>query len=239
MSLIQWHDELPSTMPEAARLANEGAPHGTVVAARRQTAGQGRHGRSWESEAGVGLYFTEILRVQANVQDLPVVTLALGLAVAESLTHLSGLAMDLRWPNDVLLHERKVCGILTQLEQSAVLAGIGVNLNQQAFGAGLEDIATSLRLGCGRSFDAAEVLEEILGRIEMFVGLLEREGRSPILRLFEQSSSYALGRRVQVDLGTRVLRGVSDGLDDLGFLRVKKEDGTHELVLAGGVRPWV
>lgn len=239
MSQIVWHEELPSTMPEAARWANEGAPHGSVVAARKQTAGQGRHGRRWESEAGTGLYFTEILRVRAAAADLPVITLALGLAVAEALTQVSGLAMDLRWPNDVLLDGRKVCGILTQLEQSAVLAGIGVNLNQREFPPEIAAVATSLWLACGREFRADEMLAEILPRIDFYAALLEREGRQPILRLFERSSSYAMGRRVQVDLGGRVLQGVTDGLDELGFLRVRKEDGTQELVLAGGVRPWV
>jgi len=239
MSAIFWHDELPSTMSEAARLAASGAPHGTVVAARRQTAGQGRHGKRWASEADAGLYFTQIMRLKAAVPDLPVVTLALGLAVAEALTAVSGLPMDIRWPNDILLRERKVSGILTQFEEGAVLAGIGVNLNQRAFPEELESIATSLWMASGWDYEPAKVLEEILGKIELHIGLLDREGRGPILRLFEQSSSYAMGRRVEVDMGGRVVRGVTHGLDESGFLRLRKEDGMYELVLAGGVRPWL
>ncbi len=229
MSEVFWHEELPSTMIEAARLAAENAPHGTVVAARKQTAGQGRQGREWISAASEGLYCTFILR-QAQP---PVVTLALGLAVVEALTPIVGAGLDIRWPNDVLWHGKKLCGILARLEHGAVLAGIGINLNQTQFPAGLRTPATSLKLATGRDFSPGDVLESLRAPVEQLTCL----DREMILQLFAQASSYVSGRRVRVDLDGPMLEGTTDGLDEFGFLRIRKEDGSRETVYAGSVRP--
>ena len=233
MSGVIWYDTLASTMTEASRLAAEGADSGTVVAARRQTAGQGRQGREWVSEANAGLYCTYILRLNVLPADLPSITLALGLAVVEALSPLTGLSFDIRWPNDVLWQGKKCCGILARLEQGAVLAGIGINLNQTVFPDGLRTPATSLKLATGRSFVAETVLEALHEPVLNSVAL----GRDAVLRLFAQASSYVSGRRVRVDLDGPILEGVTDGLDEYGFLRIRKEDGTRETVLAGSVRP--
>ena len=112
---IEWHAEIDTTMREAARLASEGAPSGTIVGAEMQWMGQGRQGRNWHSASGEGLYFTQILRIDLPPRRLPVVTLALGVAVADVLKMLTGLSPDLRWPNDVMLNERKVCGSYSQV----------------------------------------------------------------------------------------------------------------------------
>src|SRR5215204_2800495 len=103
MPQIHRFDRLDSTMTKAAQLASAGAPDGTVVVAREQTAGQGRLGRSWHSEPGCGLYLTQLLRPTLDPTRLPVITLALGLATAEAMTKTTGVAVDLRWPNDVLI----------------------------------------------------------------------------------------------------------------------------------------
>ncbi len=233
MSEAVWHDSLPSTMLEAAKLAGSGAVSGTVVAAREQSAGQGRQGRQWLSHAGDGLYCTFILRLNVKAADLPCVTLALGLAVVDALSSLTGLRFDIRWPNDILWETRKLCGILARLENGAVLAGIGVNLNQLSFEDGLRTPATSLRLATGAEWRAEAVLEALRAPVESYVKL-EREA---VLRLFTQASSYVSGRRVSVDADGRMLYGVTDGLDEYGFLRIRKEDGKRETVLAGSVRP--
>lgn len=233
MSTVIWYETLASTMTEASRLAAEGAESGTVVAARTQTAGQGRQGREWVSEENAGLYCTYILRLDVLPADLPSITLALGLAVVEGLSLLTGLSFDIRWPNDVLWQGKKWCGILARLEQGAVLAGIGINLNQRSFPDGLRTPATSLLLATGRNFEAETVLETLHEPVLNSVAL----GRDSILRLFAQASSYVSGRRVRVDLDGPILEGVTDGLDEYGFLRIRKEDGTRETVLAGSVRP--
>ena len=229
MSEVYWHDSLPSTMIEAARLAAEGAPSGTVVAAREQTAGQGRQGREWLSKPGEGLYCTFILRMS----EVPAVTLALGLAVVEALAPVVGTGLDIRWPNDVLWQTRKLCGILARLEHGVVLAGIGINLSQTEFPEGLRTPATSLRLATGVCHEAEEVLGWLRAPVEQYTAL----GREAVLRLFSQASSYVSGRRVRVDLDGPVICGVTDGLDEFGFLRIRKEDGTRETVYAGSVRP--
>jgi BirA family biotin operon repressor/biotin-[acetyl-CoA-carboxylase] ligase len=233
MSLVHWLDRVESTMIEAARLAEAGAPTGTVVAAREQTAGQGRQGRTWISKPGDGLYCTFILRIKAAPADIPCVTLALGLGVVEALGPVVGAGLDIRWPNDVLWEGKKLCGILARLEHGAVLAGIGVNLNQTEFETGLRTPATSLKLATGKRHEAEDVLELLMESVMRCVEL----HREDVLRLFGQTSSYVSGRKVRVDLDGPILEGVTDGLDEFGFLRIRKADGTRETVYAGGVRP--
>ena len=124
---------LPSTMRKAIELAEAGCPSGTVVVADEQTAGQGRFGREWHSERGAGLYMSQVLRLKICPDSLPLVTLALGLATAEAITNVASAAPDLRWPNDVLLNGRKCAGILVQLHDGVLIAGIGINVNHTSF----------------------------------------------------------------------------------------------------------
>lgn len=226
---VRWYDSLPSTMIEASRLAAAGARDGTVVVAREQTEGQGRQGRQWLSTPGDGLYCTFILR---RTQP-PVVTLALGLAVVEALVPWLPTGLDLRWPNDVLWQGHKLCGILARLEQGAVLAGIGINLNQTQFPPDLRTPATSLRLAAGRKFTPEEVLDVLRPAIAHAVTL----DPDSILRLFTQTSSYVAGRRVRVEGEGPVLEGITAGLDPAGFLLLQLPNGKTHTVLAGSVRP--
>ena len=224
-------------MTEASRLAAEGCASGTIVGADQQTAGQGRHGRSWHSEAGSGLYVSLVLRYQFPAESLPIVTLALGLAAAEAIVKSTGLVCDLRWPNDLLIQSRKCGGILTQLEDSAIIAGIGINVNQSKFPEELSEVATSLRAAGGRSYSRESVLVELARGIDSFCGLLEKEGKDPILSMFSRSSSYVSGRRVKVDTGDSMLCGTTAGLNSLGFLILQGDDGAENIIFAGGVRP--
>lgn len=234
---IHWHAVVASTMTEASRLAASGAVSGTVVGAEEQTAGQGRHGRAWHSEPGSGLYFSVILRYQLTPANLPVVTLAFGLAVRDAILQTTDLVCDLRWPNDVLIQSKKCAGILTLLEGSAIIAGIGVNVNHCGFPAELDGIATSLLLASGRVYSREALLLELLPSIDRYCALLASEGREPILEMFSRASSYVSGRRVSVDQDGSELLGTTAGLNDSGFLMLRKDDGSHQLIIAGGVRP--
>jgi len=225
--MIYRHRVLPSTMLEAARLASEGAPAGTVVVAEEQTAGQGRHGRSWHSAPGEGLYFTAILRVP---ELKPAITLALGVAVADAISELTSILPDLRWPNDVMIGDRKLAGILTQYEHGAVLAGIGINVNQREFPPEIRDLATSLYIESGRTYSAEDLLQAILRRIEQ----ISPDNAIPE---FTRRSSYARGRRARVDLDGEVVYGTTAGLNEAGFLLLDKDTGERITILAGGVRP--
>ncbi|MBL8229525.1 MAG: biotin--[acetyl-CoA-carboxylase] ligase [Bryobacterales bacterium] len=234
---VLWLEETDSTMNDAARLASMGALSGTVVGAERQTAGQGRHGRNWHSESGLGLYQSVILRLPLPPAQLPLATMALGLAAAEAITNTTGLAVDLRWPNDVLIGDRKVCGILVQQLQDALICGIGINVNQHAFPDDIVSIATSLRLAAGREFPREPLFVDLMQSIDHHTGILVFQGKDAILKLFTQASSYVAGRQVVVDQGGNTLRGTTAGLDEDGFLMLQTGDGKLIRILAGGVRP--
>ena len=234
---IDWHPTIKSTMLEAGRLARAGCPSGTIVGAEEQTAGQGRHGRAWHSESGSGLYVSIVLRYRFAPATLPLATLALGLATSEAILNATDLACDLRWPNDVLIQTRKCAGILAELEGSAIIAGIGINVNNSAFPAELSELATSLRIANGKVHSRERLLVELLQSIHHFCALLEKEGREPILAMFAHASSFVQGRRVSVDQGDSKLRGTTAGLNESGFLILRADDGTENLIDAGGDRP--
>ena len=227
-----------STMTHAAQLAQAACPSGTVVVAEEQTAGQGRHGHSWHSERGAGLYLSVVLRHKICPDTLPIVTLALGLAAAEAISMCAGVLCDLRWPNDVLINGRKCAGILVQLHDGVLIAGIGVNVNHSSFPPELTRIATSLRIETGREHDRERLLDALLPKIDEQMEILTRQGKTPVLRAFAAASSYVAGRRVTVEQtpGT-TLEGTTDGLDPQGFLILREDNGRRSLVLAGGVRP--
>jgi BirA family biotin operon repressor/biotin-[acetyl-CoA-carboxylase] ligase len=235
---VSYFATLDSTMLEAARLAEAGCAHGTVVIADEQTAGQGRHGRRWHSEPGAGLYASIVLRPDLRPDSLPVLTLALGLAAADAIADTSGLKCDLRWPNDVMLEGRKVAGILVQLLDSVAIAGIGINVNHVAFPKEIAEEATSLRIVSNRLYSREQLLVTLLEAVERNCGVLAGEdGRQKILMMFSRRSSYARNKRVTVEQGHSRVEGTTAGLDPSGFLILRKDDGTEDLVLAGGVRP--
>src|SRR5271165_33848 len=230
---IHYHLSLDSTMHEAARLAAGGVTSGTVVVAEEQTAGIGRQQRPWHSEAESGLYFSAVLRVPVD----PMITMALGLATVDAIQNATGIACDLRWPNDVLIGDRKVAGILTHLDGPAVIAGIGINVNHAGFPPELSNLATSLRIASGRTQSREALLAALLPAIDSFCSTLVKEGRPAILEMFSHASSYVRGRRVCVDQENGVLTGTTAGLTQDGFLLLREDGGREHVILAGGVRP--
>jgi BirA family transcriptional regulator, biotin operon repressor / biotin---[acetyl-CoA-carboxylase] ligase len=218
---VHYFESIDSTMTAAA-----GRPIGTLVVANAQTAGQGRHGHSWHSEPGNGLYCSLVLA------STPLLTLALGLATADAIAVATGIACDLRWPNDVLIEGKKVAGILVQASAGCAIGGIGINVNHSGFPPELADLATSLYLQSGRSFAQLEILRELVPAVERFT----RFEPADTLRLFAQASSYVSGRRVVVDQPGGMVEGVTAGMDPSGYLVVRRDDGTDTLILAGGVR---
>jgi BirA family biotin operon repressor/biotin-[acetyl-CoA-carboxylase] ligase len=234
--VISYFESIDSTMPEAARLAAAGCGAGTVVVAGEQTTGQGRYGRYWHSERESGLYASIVLRPALSSSSLPVLMLALGLATAEAIARATGLGCDIRWPNDVLISDKKVAGILVQLQDRFVIAGIGINVDHAGFPPDLADVATSLRLESGRPESREEILIALLPSVESFCRMLVTGGKEAILSQFYRSSSYARGKRVIVEAVDGVVEGTTAGLDPSGFLMIEQDDGTRRLILAGGVR---
>jgi BirA family biotin operon repressor/biotin-[acetyl-CoA-carboxylase] ligase len=233
---IHYFPTLTSTMTEAAELAIAGAPHGTVVIADEQTAGLGRMGRNWLSPAHAGVYCSVILRLPVSPGSLPVAMLVLGLATAEAIQNSTHLACDLRWPNDVLIQERKVAGILAQFVDACIIAGIGINVNQTSFPEDLRTPATSLRMESGgKAFSREDLVIALLASLDSFCGMLLAKGTNGILRAFAAASSYALNRRVVVE--ETGAKGTTAGLDENGFLLVRLDSGRLERIAAGGIRP--
>ncbi len=237
---------IDTTMRVAAEKARSGCPEGTVVTADLQTAGRGRHGRAWHSEQGQGLYLSLVLRPKCSPDSAPLLTLVAGLGVKDALERMAGVQCDIRWPNDILIRERKCCGILVEMEAGKggvdhVIVGIGVNLNHREFPAGIEENATSLRIETGRDWTRDSILGPLLDSLQSCYDLLAASGPAPIVEAFQQASSYARGRRVVIeglpDGSTRLPRGVTAGLSPTGLLLLRGDDGTVAPVLAGSVRP--
>jgi len=230
---LHYFESIDTTMREAAALAERGAESGTVIIADEQTAGQGRHGHAWVSEKALGLYASILLRPALRRESAPTLTMALGLATAEAIATVTGIVCDLRWPNDIMIGDRKAAGILTQLLESSAVAGIGVNVNQARFDGELADEATSLRIAAGSMQSREHLLVELLHAIDRYVEMLEERGAPAILDLFSRRSTYASGKRVVVRQG---MHGTTAGLNESGFLVVRMDNGSDEIILAGGVR---
>ena len=174
-----------STNSVALTLASKGAEHGTVVVAEEQTAGRGRLGRAWHSEKSSGIYVSVILRPPLAPSAAPILTLMAGLAVQQAILCSTNLAADIRWPNDVLISGKKVCGILTEMNGELdrlhfVVLGIGINVNHRALPDELKAIATSLRLEAGKPVSRVHVLIALLRELEKHYQLLLREGGQAI-----------------------------------------------------------
>jgi BirA family transcriptional regulator, biotin operon repressor / biotin---[acetyl-CoA-carboxylase] ligase len=239
---IHHYFRIGSTNTTAMEAATESEPEGAVFFAEHQTAGRGRGGHSWESAQSVGIYCSVVLRPRMPPADSLLLSLIAGIAVAEAVEQITGMHPDLRWPNDVLLGERKFCGILTEMSAEPthvrhVVIGIGVNVNHTSFPAELEPIATSLRMESGREWSRVELAAALLKSLDNAYRKLGEGGadfRTDILRAFEQRSSYARSRNVHV--GERDgYEGVTEGLDERGFLLVRTPDGLRT-VLSGDVR---
>jgi BirA family biotin operon repressor/biotin-[acetyl-CoA-carboxylase] ligase len=241
-SRVRHYFRVGSTNVMAMDAASAGEPEGTVFFAEEQTAGKGRGSNTWESAPSLGIYCSIILRPKLAPADALLLSLIAGIAVAEAVEETTGLRPDLRWPNDVLLGERKFCGILTEMHAEAtrvryVVVGIGVDVNHASFSPELEPIAISLRIVAGHGWSRVQVATALLKSLDTWYRKLSRDtadARVAILKTFEERSSYARARRVHVDEGTGYV-GVTEGLDSRGFLLVRTDQGLRT-VLSGLVR---
>ena len=186
-------EETGSTNIDAKRYAEEGEPHGTTVIAEKQNAGRGRRGKYWESPPGSAIYMTIMLKPDFAPDKASMLTLVMALSVAEAITEATGLQAGIKWPNDVVVNKKKVCGILTELNVETdyirhVVIGVGINVNNGApeeFPEEIRETATSLRIEAGTPFSRAELLERVLERFEKnhdtFVTTLDQIGRAHVL----------------------------------------------------------
>ncbi len=231
---------IASTNLEAMQAAAAGAPEGSVFVAEEQTAGRGRGGHAWHSERSSGIYCSVVLQPAVAPADVLMLSLAVGLAVRDAVQQVTGLPADLRWPNDLLLNGKKFCGILIEMNAEVtrvryVVVGIGMNVNQESFPPSIEALATSLRMETGRAWSRVELAAALLKSLDReYRRLQDSRARDDLRRHFEQASPSARGCRVRVEEDGGY-EGVTEGLDERGFLRVRTESGTRT-VLSGGVR---
>ncbi len=226
-----------STNDEAAARARAGAAHGTVVIAREQSAGRGRQAREWHSPAADNLYLSCVLRPALAPRDVAPITLAAGVAVCE-VVNSHGVRASLKWPNDVMVNERKVAGILTEMTtrgsqvEFAVL-GIGVNVNGGDFPPGLADIATSLRIERGHELELPALTRDLLVALEDWIEAFIAGGVEAIAAAW---TGYAdLSRRLRFEADGELIVGRASGLDRDGALLVVGDDGRRHRVVAGDV----
>ena len=233
-----------STNSEAMQAAAARAVEGSVYLAEEQISGRGRGGHSWTSPPSTGIYCSSILRPSVAPADALLLSLITGLSVAHAVVEVTGVKPDLRWPNDLMIGDKKFCGILTEMNAEVTrvryaVVGIGINVSQLEFPAELAEIATSLRIETGREWSRVELLASLLQSLDWEYRALNSGDlasvRGDIFRRFEQCSTYARGKHVTVDEDGGY-EGVTAGLDARGFLLVDTSTGV-KTVLSGSVRP--
>lgn len=230
---------MDSTNEEAKRGADEGALHGTVYLADRQTAGKGRRGRSWLSDSVENLYFTILLRPSLAPEKVTMLTLVMAYAVSKAIEKVTKLQTGIKWPNDIVINNKKVCGILSEMKlekQSPAycVIGVGINIGQTSFSEELQDKATSLRAE-GASVTREMLLQEILNAFEgAYEAFLRAETLSPILDAYN-AHLVNKNRNVRVLEPSGEYEGIALGVTATGELLVEKSDKTVQKVYAGEV----
>lgn len=229
-----------STNSEALAAAHNGAPHGSVFVADEQNAGRGRGDHGWHSAAGEGLYMSVLLRPRVMAARLPLIPLAAGLAAADAISASAGLTTDLRWPNDLLIGPRKTGGILVEAHSegssvSYAVIGVGINVHQLSFSPDLSTPATSLDLEADRRISRKTLLVALLKSLEReTLTLTEQRAAELIPARVEKLSTWIRGRSVDVH-GPQACSGVTEGMDEHGFLLVRTDSGIVT-VQTGGIR---
>jgi len=237
---LHWYEEVGSTNDVAKELADEGALHGEVVIAERQSAGRGRRGRSWSSPPRKNLYLSVVLRPDLPPARAPEVTLLAAVAVCQAVRRAGVASAAIKWPNDVLASGRKLAGVLTEMAAEVervqwLVVGIGVNVNAAAddFPDELRELATSLLIERGDPVPRALFAAALLTALEEWLDRHAAEGFAPVRAAWREMSD-TLGREVRVRVGSADQVGLAEDVDETGALLVRTASGL-ERVVAGDV----
>lgn len=228
-------DETTSTNDDAAQAAKAGAEHGALFVAETQTRGRGRRGSEWVSTPGAGLWFSLVLRPKLEAELLPGLSLCAGLAVRTAAAERVSANVAVKWPNDVLADGRKLAGILVESQLSgaqiaSVVIGIGINVTQTEFPSPIRDIATSLTLLASKDDSRERLLAAVLGALEVELDRLDSQGMAGVAEALAPHDAL-LGRRLKIG----ALDGQGAGIDRSGQLRLRRQDGSEELIASGHV----
>jgi BirA family biotin operon repressor/biotin-[acetyl-CoA-carboxylase] ligase len=232
-------DTLESTNTEALNQARNGAAQGLCVTAREQTAGRGRYGRSWVSGKDAGLFLSVVLRPRIEPIYFPLITLMTGVVVHDALSEL-GVGSDIKWVNDIHVDGKKICGILAETTDTnngtAVVVGIGINMNSESFPPYLAASSTSLAEELGREVRREELIEALTMLLDKFYNILVGEnGPTEIVEQWRIRSSYFEGKNVRAVMERETIFGITAGLEPNGALRVARSDGSIAIIQAGDV----
>jgi BirA family biotin operon repressor/biotin-[acetyl-CoA-carboxylase] ligase len=237
---IFYLKKVDSTQNFAKNLILKGYGEGTIVIAATQSSGRGRLDRNWISPKG-GIYISYVLKPHINRKYFPLINLACGIAVAKAINLATGLEAKLKWPNDVLIADKKVCGILTETVQTFndlfVIAGIGINVNVDVsfFPKNMQNATTSLKWELKKNISKMNLIRVLLDELEKSYILLNQEGRYEAILSEWKKLTNTLGVRVQVKFQQEVTEGLASDIDETGALIVKLDDGSMRKILAGDV----
>ena len=237
---VYSYDEIDSTNAEALRLAKEGEQHGTLVTAKKQYAGRGRRGRTWESEDADNIYMSLLLRPKFSAQKAPMLTLVMAYSVAKVLRERENLDVKIKWPNDLVIGKKKICGILTEMkmeerEIASVIIGVGINVNVENFPKELRDKATSLKKEAGRQFCLTDLVANIMNSFEEnYNQFSETEDLSFIQKEYNEMLVNC-GKQVRILEPNHEYDAFALGINEEGELLVEKENGEIAGIFSGEV----
>ena len=234
-----FHQEIDSTNNQARVLASTGHPEGTIVVADMQTAGRGRRGRSWYSPGSKGIYMSVILRPSLPLNEISRISLLTAVVVAETLEEELNLPARIKWPNDILINNKKIAGILSEVVTDMdgieyIVVGIGLNINNEDFPRDLCTIATSVRIEEEHSVSRVKVLQGLLARLESrYFELLAGNFGATLQK--GKSLSIAIGQELRLDMINGFLIGQAIDIDDNGFLLLRDHSGSVHTILSGEI----
>lgn len=238
---VSFYEKTDTTANRIRELALQGAAEGALAVAEVQTAGRGRRSRPWQSPAGTGIWMSLLLRPDILPAQASTLTLLAGIAIAEAMEELTGLAADIKWPNDILLHGKKLVGILTEMdcdtkEIHSVTIGVGINVNTKTFPEELQEIATSMYLESGREYDRCQVVARCMAHFEaLYEAFLKAGGSFAPFQERYCAKCLNIGKRVRV-IGRESFLATALEITSEGELLVKREDnGRKEVVFSGEV----
>ncbi len=237
---IQDLKETDSTNADCKRLAEQGAGHGLLCVADSQREGRGRRGKSWESPPGTSISMSLLLKPGILPEQAPMLTIVMALAVARAINELGEEPCQIKWPNDILFHNRKVCGILTEMSAEMdfinyVVIGCGVNVNQEEIPLELQEIATSLKREMGTLISRAKLVARILYFFEKVYNQFTQQGNLSFLQVEYNNLLVNRSRQVRVLDPQGEYNGTAIGINETGELLVETEDGKQIAVYAGEV----
>ena len=233
-------EETDSTNIQAKRLAEEGAPEGTLVIADMQSAGKGSRGRCWESPKGTGIFMSAVFRPKILPVKASMITLVAAYSIASELRKTYGLDVKIKWPNDIVLNRKKIVGILTEMSSEMdfihyIVTGIGINVNMEKFPEELADKATSLYMESGTRFQRAKLAASFLNRMEKDYEQFAAQGSLAFLKDAYNEMLINRGETVRILQYQGEWCGIARGINENGELLVEKSDGTIREVFSGEV----